>query len=407
MPPDLPAALRAALRDADWLNAKRVRAYCLILFAVNVLGFAIWIGLSHGLIDHAGKPLGTDFMSFYAASKLALTGQAAQAWNPYAHQAAQDAIFGRQLGYWAFFYPPAYLLICAPLALMPYGLSLFVWLAGTTAAAVLLAPQWLKQQTAATIGLIPLLAFPALWINIGNGQNAALTTALFLGGCLLLDRRPIIAGLILGLLIIKPQLGLALPFILIASGRWKTFIAAGVSAAGLSFAAWLLVGTEGYLAFLQNSELARITLEQGLVSPARMQSLFAALMLWHAPLWLAYGAQILLALGVIVSACFIIRRHRPDHFALSALMVSATLLMTPFMLDYDLLLSAIPLGWLVMSGLKDGFRPWEKIVALAMFILPLFARSLALNLHLPLAPLVLLVFYGIVARRIMSAPVQA
>ncbi len=407
MPPDLPAALRAALRDADWLNAKRVRAWCLILFAVNVLGFAVWIGLSHGLIDHAGKPLGTDFMSFYAASKLALTGQAAQAWNPYAHQAAQDAIFGRQLGYWAFFYPPAYLLVCAPLALMPYGLSLFVWLAGTTTAAVLLSRQWLKQQAAATIGLIPLLAFPALWINIGNGQNAALTTALFLGGCLLLDRRPVIAGLILGLLIIKPQLGLALPFILIASGRWKTFIAASVSAAGLSFAAWLLVGTEGYLAFLQNSELARTTLEQGLVSPARMQSLFAALMLWHAPLWLAYGAQILLALTVIASACFIIRRHRPDHFALSALMVSATLLMTPFMLDYDLLLSAIPLGWLIMNGLKDGFRPWEKIVALAMFILPLFARSLALNLHLPLAPLVLLAFYGIVARRIMSAPVQA
>jgi hypothetical protein len=83
-------------------------------------------------------------------------------------------------------------------------------------------------------------------------------------------------------------------------------------------------------------------------------------------------------------------------------MVAATLLMSPFMLDYDLLLSAIPLGWLIMSGLKDGFRPWEKITALVVFILPLFARSLALNLHLPLAPLVLLVFYVMVARRIIS-----
>jgi hypothetical protein len=55
-----------------------------------------------------------------------------------------------------------------------------------------------------------------------------------------------------------------------------------------------------------------------------------------------------------------------------------------------------------MSGLKDGFRPWEKITALVVFILPLFARSLALNLHLPLAPLVLLVFYVMVARRIIS-----
>jgi len=402
----MPLDLLAPLRDANWLNVKRVRAYSLILFAVNVLGFALWIGLSHGGIDPAGKPLGTDFMSFYAASKLALSGHAAQAWDPYAHQAAQDAVFGQQLGYWAFFYPPAYLLICTPLALLPYGLSLFVWLAGTTAAAVSLTRQWLKQQAPTIItGLIPLLAFPALWINIGNGQNAALTTALFLGGCLLLDRRPVIAGLILGLLIIKPQLGLALPFVLIASGRWKTFVAAGVSAVGLSLAGWWLVGTDGYLAFLHNSELARNTLEQGLVSPARMQSLFAALMLWKSPLWLAYGAQILLALGVIASTCFIVRRYRPDRFGLSALMVASTLLMTPFLLDYDLFLSAIPLGWLVMSGLRDGFRTWEKGVALAVFILPLFARSLALNLHLPLTPLVLLVFYAMVARRMMGAPV--
>lgn len=403
----MPNRFLAFVKDADWLNAQRIRAYCLILFAINVLGFAVWVGLSHGLIDHAGKPLGTDFMSFYAASKLALTGHAAQVWNPYAHQAAEDAIFGRQLGYWAFFYPPAYLLVCAPLALMPYGISLFVWLAGTTGATVALVRQWLKQQSPSIIiSLIPLLAFPALWINIGNGQNAALTTALFLGGCLLLDRRPLVSGLILGLLIIKPQLGLALPFVLIASGRWKTFIAAGVSVVGLSLAAWWLVGTEGYLAFGHNSELARTTLEQGLVSPARMQSLFAALMLWKSPLWLAYGAQILLALGVIASACLITRRYRPDHFGLSALLVSATLLMSPFMLDYDLLLSALPLGWLIMSGLKDGFRPWEKIMALTVFVLPLFARSLALNLHLPLTPLVLLLFYAMVTRRIITAPVQ-
>lgn len=395
----------AFVRDADWLDRKRIRAYTLILFAAQVIGFAVWIGLSRGGLDPTGKPLGTDFMSFYAASKLALAGHAAQVWDPYAHQAAQDAIFGRQLGYWAFFYPPAYLLVCAPLAVLPYGFSLCLWLAGTTAATVALARKWLRQQAPVAIGLIPLLAFPALWINIGNGQNAALTTALFLCGCLLLDRRPFIAGLILGLLIIKPQLGLALPFVLATSGRWKTFVGAAAGAAALSLAAWGLVGTEGYLTFWHNSELARRTLETGLVSPGRMQSLFAALRVWNLPLGLAYGAQIGLALGVIVSAGFIAWRFKPDRFALAALMVSATLLMSPFMLDYDLLLSAIPLGWLVMSGLKDGFRPWEKTLALVVFVLPLFARSLALNLHLPLAPLVLLVFYVMVARRIAGKPV--
>lgn len=392
----------AFVRDADWLDGKRIRAYTLILFAAQVIGFAVWIGLSHGGLDPTGKPLGTDFMSFYAASKLALSGHAAQVWDPYAHQAAQDAIFGRQLGFWAFFYPPAYLLVCAPLALLPYGVSLCLWLAGTTGAAVALARQWLRQQAPITIGLIPLLAFPALWINIGNGQNAALTTALFLGGCLWLDRRPFVAGLILGLLVIKPQLGLALPFVLAASGRWKTFAGAAAGAVALSLAAWGLVGTEGYLTFWHNSELARRTLETGLVSPGRMQSLFAALRVWNLPLWLAYGAQAVLALGVIVSAGLIARRCKPDRYAVAALMVSATLLMSPFMLDYDLLLSAIPLGWLVMNGLKDGFRPWEKTLALVVFVLPLFARSLALNLHLHLAPLVLLVLYVMVARRIAN-----
>lgn len=395
----------AFVRDADWLDRQRVRAYTLILFAAQVIGFAVWIGLSHGGLDPTGKPLGTDFMSFYAASKLALTGHAAQAWDPYAHQAAQDAIFGRQLGFWAFFYPPAYLLVCAPLAVLPYGVSLCLWLAGTTGAAVALARHWLKQQATLAIGLIPLLAFPALWINIGNGQNAALTTALFLGGCLWLDRRPFVAGLILGLLVIKPQLGLTLPFVLAASGRWKTFAGAAVGAAGLSLAAWGLVGTEGYLNFWHNSELARRTLETGLVSPGRMQSLFAALRVWNLPLWLAYGAQAVLALGVIVSAGLIAWRCKPDAFALSALMVSATLLISPFMLDYDLLLSAIPLGWLVVNGLKGGFRPWEKTLALVVFVLPLFARSLALNLHLPPAPLVLLILYILVARRIIGTPV--
>jgi hypothetical protein len=393
------------VREAGWLDRQRVRAYTLILFAAQVIGFAVWIGLSHGGLDPTGKPLGTDFMSFYAASKLALTGHAAQVWDPYAHQAAQDTIFGRQLGFWAFFYPPAYLLICTPLALLPYGISLCLWLAGTTGAAVALARHWLKQQVTQAIGLIPLLAFPALWINIGNGQNAALTTALFLSGCLWLDRRPFVAGLIFGLLVIKPQLGLALPFILAASGRWKTFAGAATGAVALSLAAWGVVGTDGYMNFLHNSELARRTLETGLVSPGRMQSLFAALRVCNLPLWLAYGAQIVLALGVIVSAGLIAWRCKPDAFALSALMVSATLLMSPFMLDYDLLLSAIPLGWLVMSGLKDGFRPWEKTLALVVFVLPLFARSLALNLHLPLAPLVMLALYAMVARRIIGTPV--
>ena len=388
------ARLLSFVRDADWLDGKRARAYSLILLAVSAIGFVAWAAMAPHLIDRSGKPLGPDFMSFYAASKLALSGHAAGAWSPVAHQAAEDGIFGRSLGYWAFFYPPAYLLLCWPLALLPYGVALLAWLSATTAAAVILLRRWAKG-----VPWVVLLAFPALWLNLGNGQNAALFTAIMAGGCLLLPRRPILAGLVFGLLVMKPQLALALPVLLAVSGRWKAFAATGLSAAALSAAAWLVIGSDGYLAFLHNGALATATLDQGLVSPDKMQSAFAALRLLGAPSPIALFVQVLVAIAVLSSAAWIAWRHRPEAGALCALMVTATLQLSPFLLDYDLMLLAVPLGWLATSGVRNGFRPWEKSAILVVFVWPLFARAVAANLHLPLTPLLLLGLYAVVLRR--------
>ena len=399
------ARLLSFVRDADWLDGKRARAYSLILLAVSAAGFAAWIAMAPHLIDRSGKPLGPDFMSFYAASKLALSGHAASAWTPVAHQAAEDGIFGKPLGYWAFFYPPAYLLLCWPLALLPYGVALLAWLGGTTAAAVAIARRWAKG-----VPWVVLLAFPALWLNLGNGQNAALFTAIMAGGCLLLPRRPVAAGLVFGLLVMKPQLAIALPVLLAVSGRWKTFLATGASAALLSAVAWLAVGTDGYLAFLHNGALASATLDQGLVSPDKMQSLFAALRVLGAPSSAALAAQVVLALAVLGSAAWIAFRHKPEPGAFCALMVTATLPLSPFLLDYDLMLLFVPLGWLAVSGMRDGFRPWEKTALLVLFVWPLFARAAAANLHLPLTPLLLLGLYAVVLRRVarpVTAPAKA
>lgn len=391
----MPDRLLDFAKRADWLTEQRIRAYSLILLIVMAAGFALWAGLSHGLIDRAGKPLGSDFVSFYAASKLALSGHAADAWNPVAHQTAEDGIFGRSHGYWAFFYPPACLLLCLPFALLPYGAALAIWLGATAAAAVAAARKWIEN-----VPIVTLLAFPALWINIGNGQNAALFTAIALVGCVLLKSRPIAAGLVFGLLVMKPQLAIALPFLLAVSGRWKTFFATGFSATALCLVAWLAVGTEGYAAFLHNSALARATLDNGLVAPDKMQSWFAALRLWDAPLSAAYTVQAVVAAAVLGSACYMVFKYKPDPTAFGAIMVAATLQLSPFLLDYDLLLLAVPLGWLVVSGRRNGFRDWEKSVALLAFILPMFARPIAANFHVPLTPFTLLALYAVVLCRV-------
>ncbi|MFT4074083.1 MAG: glycosyltransferase family 87 protein [Asticcacaulis sp.] len=383
-----------AIRRADWLNGERGRVYSLM----GVIAFAVMAVWILGRFMATPDGMGGDFLSFYAASKLALTGQAAHAWNPDIHAAAEHAALKGSGGYLAFFYPPPYLLVCWPLALLPYGWAALLWMVGTAALALFVLRVALRR----TVPLIVLLAFPAVWINIGCGQNAALTLAILAAGFGLMDRRPVMAGLILGLMVIKPQLAILLPVVLGASQRWKTFVATGFSALALCAVAYVAIGNEGYAAFFANTTYAREVLNRGLVDPALMQSFYAALRVLGTPMRLAYAAQALLSLGVIGVAGVIAFRYRPDGLALGALAVSATAIATPFLLDYDLLITALPLGWLVMRGAKDGFRDWEKSLLLAAFLLPLVTRKLAQLAHLPIAPLILLTVFALVAHRLMA-----
>ena len=403
------ARILSAVRDARWLNAERVRVYCAMLL-VGFLVLALWLCLLHLVISPTPDPLGGDFLSFYAASKLALAGEAANAWRPYYHGLAENSLFGGSHGYLAFFYPPPYLLLCFPLALLPYYGALLLWLTTTTAAAVVAIRRYFHDFAPdLNPGWISLFAFPAVWINLSCGQNGALTLAIFAFGFALLDRRPVLAGVIFGLLVMKPQLALTLPFGLAASAmhapkRWKTIQAAGISAATFCLLAYGVVGRDGYSAFLDNSAYARAALNQGLVNPAILQSLFAALRVFGTPLAAAYAAQTVLSLTVLGFACHAASTRILSGTALGALLAAATLVVTPFSLDYDLMLSAIPLGWLALDSMRNGFRPWDKAIAVAVFFLPLVTRGLDTAYHLPLAPPVLVALFIAVWRRVMSYP---
>jgi alpha-1,2-mannosyltransferase len=78
--------------------------------------------------------------------------------------------------------------------------------------------------------------------------------------------------------------------------------------------------------------------------------------------------------------------------------------MSPFFLDYDLTMMAIPLAWLLVEGLKRGFLPWEKLILGAGFLLPLVARDLALHLSMPIGPLVMIALLLACARATVWQP---
>jgi alpha-1,2-mannosyltransferase len=386
-----------ALRNADWLTAERAQGYSRVLFLVSFAAVVVWIALSDGGLDLKGKPLGTDFISFYAASKLALSGHPELVYNVADHLSAQQAVFGgAKLDYTAFFYPPLFLLICLPLAIAPYFPALAAWLTITGFACWRTISSLLGD---AAKGLsIPMLAFPGIILTVGHGQNAFLSTALFGMGILWLGRRAALAGVFFGLLVFKPQLGLMIPVALIATGRWRTFLAAGCTVATFAAATVAVFGVATWRAFFAVSSLAHAALERNLIGAEKIQSAFAAVRLWHGSIPLAYGIQAVVALAACAVLILVLRK-RPGAAAEGATLATASLLASPFLLDYDLMLLAIPLAWITRATRNSTWLPWEKSTMFAAYILPFVSRTIAGYLGIPIGPLVIFAMLLIVARR--------
>ena len=386
----------AALTDCAWLDAERARAFARILLAVTLVGALGWIALSSGGLDRDGKPIGTDFVGFYAASRLALEGRPELAYDVAAHWAAQKALFGPKLCYTAFFYPPPGLLISLPLAVAPYFWSLAAWLT-TTGYAFYRVPRLYLPS----LDPLAFLAFPAVFVNAAHGQNGFLSAALIGGGLLAMDARPALAGVLFGAMAFKPHLALVIPFALIFSRRWTTLIAAAATVAAFSAASLAAFGAPTWEGFFADGQFARLALENNLVGDEKMQSVFAAVRLLHGSLALAWGAQIATALFA-VAALWRLERSAFRAPAEAAAIVCAGLLASPFLLDYDLTLIAIPLVWLLREGLRTGFLPFEKALLALAFVLPLISRAADGAVGLPLAPLTIAAIFALTMRRALT-----
>lgn len=384
----------SAIRDGAWLSGARARAWCLTLASVS-LAFAVgYLATLRGGLDLWGQPAGTDFLSFWTAGGALQSGHPAAMYDPAAHALAEQRQFpGAAIKYYAFFYPPVFALLCLALAYLPYQAALAAWLAGSFAPLF-----WcIRNMLPARWALLPVLVFPAWLVNAGNGQNGFLSAALF-GLFMMCGRQPLIGGVFLGALVFKPQLALAVPAALIASRRWDTLAAFAATAGALAAVSYLVAGPAAWLGFLAATSQARAALEQGLVDPAKMVSAFSAFRLLKAPVAMAYGAQItvgMAALAVLVR----VAARRPGLQAEGAVLAAATCLCSPFLLDYDLTMLALPIAYVANRAVVTGWRPWEKMVLLAAYVLPLAARPLAVFTGIEVAPAVIAALLVVAASR--------
>jgi alpha-1,2-mannosyltransferase len=399
----------ASLRNGDWLTRERMRLVAFAVAAASLIGLVFLLVTSDGLNDYQNRPLGTKFSSVYAAGTLALEGRAIAPFDPPQQHAQEKKIFGDTTPFYGWLYPPFFLFIAAALALMPYMLALAVWQAVTLAlylgAIFAILRFGTAHETKVTddkLWLPIALAYPAVFINIGHGHNGFLTAALLGIALVLLNRRPLIAGILFGLVAYKPQFGLMIPFALVAGGYWRACFAAAATVVMLALATTLVFGSSIWEAFLASTHFTRVVvLESGDIGWHKLQSVFSWVRMWGGPVPVAYVVQGTMI--VAVGACLVwLWRSEAAYPLKAAALTIAVILGTPYSLDYDLMVLAPAIAFLVADGLDRGFGPYEKTALAALWLMPLIARSVAQAALIPLAVPTMLIVFVLILRRAAS-----
>jgi alpha-1,2-mannosyltransferase len=378
------ARLVDQLRRAEWLTRERVIAWGLVLFIEELLLLVFLALWQHGVFVPVPATPASDFVSFYAAGKLALAGTPQLAYDQAAHYLAQQQATAESAPHQYFFYPPVYLILCVALASMPYLVAFALFQAATLGMFIVMMRSLLREQGGGW--LAPLLAFPAVFWTFGLGQNSFLTAALFGGFTLLLDRRPVAAGILLGSLCYKPHFGLLVPGALLAGRRWVAFAAATGTAAWLVGVSIALFGWQTWGAYLTAFAHSDQVYSTGVIDYAGIVTPFgAARLLGYGP-WPAYAVQGAAAAVLALLIAMLWRGSVSQNLRFGALL-SATLLAVPLALLYDKLLALVAIGWLLREARERGFLPWEKLTLLAIYPASLLTWTFGQAFHLPLGPM--------------------
>jgi alpha-1,2-mannosyltransferase len=392
------SAVWQQILSGAWLTVERMRAYSLILLTAATLGFAGWVALSSDGIDRNGKPIGTDFSNVYAAGALLWQGKPADAYEPALQHAAERAVFdGRVVPFFGWHYPPLFFAVAALVATLPYLWGLTVWLiAGFAAYCVALRAILPGPQT-----LLVASAFPAVFVNVGHGQNGFLTTALLASALHWLDRKPWLAGALIAMLAYKPQFGVLIPLVLLVTMRWRVMASAVLTGSVLVIISVAVLGLDVWHAFADSTAFTRtVVLEQGGTGWEKIQSIFSAFRMWGADVQLAYAAQSTLAIMLAASLAWLWHSDAAFDLKASAL-ATASLLATPYVLDYDLVVLAISIAFFVRHGFARGFHRGEISLLALVWIMPLLTRSLAGLCGIPLGLITMMALYALVLRRAM------
>lgn len=389
-----------------WLNLDRARVYSGVVLLLFGLLMATWAWYSKGFTDSDVTRPGTDFAVFWSASYLALSEGPVHAYNlakhievmsVYAPLGAENDIVLPWL------YPPTFLLVVLPFALLPLAFSYVLFVIGSVYAYLRAIGGLLGVGSVMSRGLwLPIIGSPALVITAILGQNSLLTAAMAGGAVCLLNRRPVIAGALLGLLAIKPQLALLAPVALLAGRDFRTLLSAAVTASLFAAVSIAVCGWETVPAFLQSADWARANLVEGTQRGwYGMPSVLAAVQLSGLSPTAAYAVQALVTLVAAASVAYTWSNTREAPLR-AAVLAAAALLATPYVRHYELTWMGIAIAGLVADGIRHGLSGRVRTLLVAAWFLPLFEQVNPLIGMPQIGPVVSMLLVIVTVRRVMA-----
>jgi alpha-1,2-mannosyltransferase len=331
-----------------------------------------------------GTAIGRDFLNTWMGGRSALA-DGPSAWFDFRvyNNLLSELVGVTESYFWS--YPPHILLFIWPFGLLPYLLAFALWTVLGLALFVYVASLGGVERK----HLLFIAVAPAVTINAIIGQNGFFAAALLIGGLANLDRRPVLSGVLFGILTIKPQLGLLLPLVLAVTGRWRTILSAATTTVVLVSATAWLYGADIWTAYLQQVVPQQHYLQEHGADMLFLQipSAFYAARLVGLSSASAWAVQALVSAAAIAAVTWTFW-HRREPVLSMALLITATFLVTPYSLNYDM----VVLGWiLALLRQRQNNEPADHYLIVAVWLLPV-AMMLAGLIYVPLAVFVLLAF---------------
>jgi alpha-1,2-mannosyltransferase len=328
----------------SWLTVKRLRAHGFIL-ALSLWSIYVWNISTPGLLDRAGNLKGTDFLHLYTLGSIALENRGADLYNmkAQAELAAQRVPVAAGIRYIPL-YPPQVSVFFAPIARFSYSRMVIIWLAVSVllyGLCVYFVWRSCPALQSEKVGFLLLaVAFPGFFHLILWGQSSAVALVCFTLAYFALRReKEFLAGLALGTLMFKPQLGVAVGVVFLATSRWKIILGAALSAAVQMLAAWAYYGwgpIRDWMRKVLGVFDSLSVLEPKLYQTHSFRTFWNLLLI---PPHISLGLYGISASLVLVAALMVWRSHLPLSVRYSALLV-ATVLVSPHLIVYDMVILA-------------------------------------------------------------------